>query len=74
MTICFPDAQQMALFFQKCTYENANDRDRCFPIFDEINTLTLFNQVHVRSNNKTTSDVEAILIRHKVRYNWISEY
>jgi hypothetical protein len=73
MTICFPDTQQMALFFQKCTFDNVTDRDRCCPIFDEINTLTCFTQVNVRTS-KTTADVEAILIRKKVRYNWISPY
>ena len=73
MTICFPDTQQMALFFQKCTFENVKERDRCFPVFDEINTLTSFTQVHVQTR-KTTADVEAILTRNRVRYNWISQY
>jgi len=71
--IAFPNTQNLARFFSKCLFDNINDRDRCMPVFSQVNETYLMFLYVIVEGDRTENEVKAMLAERKVKYLHVTE-
>lgn len=73
MTICFKNSGETAKFFAKVLFQKTCMKDYAICNFKRIEYLSGFESVSVETD-KSVSDVENLLTKSNVKFNWVTPF
>lgn len=73
MTIHLENSAECAKFFAKCMAKKTCCRDMVVWNFDEVQMLTLFPQISVKTD-KSTMEVENLLRENRIKFTHVSPF